>query len=227
MSQTQSNPELSVCIRTESVLYRGMMVDTGPASLEVDFPILTAPELTHGDCTSLVISGRGLRVPVEIPAEVDDRDDGAERRRFRFTIDYEGGMALANVFNRRKSFRVPIGARVNVALQLQGIVAPVEGVLRDLSRDGAAVHVEAHSEEERLYETESLSMSFVLPGAHERTLVMGIVRHRRDVPGEVHYGIEFLSQPTHAYRETLAALDKYVDERQAALLKRFECSPLA
>ncbi len=223
----QPTAELSVCIRTEAVLFRGMMVHTGPASLEVDFPLLTAPDLVDAEHTALVISGRGLRVPVEIPAEVTRREDGAGRRRFRFKIDYEGSMALANVFNRRKSFRVPIEARVNVALQLQGIVAPVEGVLRDLSRDGASVLVESHSEEERLYETESLSMSFVLPGSGDRVLMTGIVRHRRDVPDEVHYGIEFLSQPTADYRATLVALDAYVEERQAALLKRFECSPLA
>lgn len=227
MSQSsQQTAELSVCIRAGTALFRGLMVHTGPATLEVDFPLLTAPDLPLEGETALVISGRGLAVPVEIPGSVTSREDSAERRRFQFKIDYEGGMALANVFNRRKSYRVPIEARVNVAMQLQGIVAPVEGILRDLSRHGASVHVETESEEERLYETESLSMSFTLPGTNERILVAGVVRHRTSEPGEVHYGIEFLSQPTAAYEQTVATLDAYVEQRQAAMLKRFECSEI-
>ena len=50
-------------------------------------------------------------------------------------------------------------------------------------------------EEERLYETESLSMSFVLPRTRERILMAGVVRHRTSDPGEVHYGNAIADMP--------------------------------
>ena len=214
--------ELSVRLRTnDDQSFDGRLISTGPSQVEVDFPAQSAPSLPICAGTNLHFSGGGLPLQIEISARVTERRESEGRRTYFFRIDHEGCMALANVFERRAAIRVPPHEETLVSLQLEGFMAPVEARLNDVSTEGISVLLPLR-EEEILYETESVDMSFVLSG-YDPIMLAGLVSNRSLSPGSVRYGIEFL--PSSA-RRILKVVEKYVEDRQSELLERFKSSPL-
>ncbi len=215
--------ELSVTLRTEDdTRFAGRLVATGPSQVEVDFPAGAAPSLPIYAASNLHFSGGGLPAPIQISARVTERKDRAGRRTYFFRIDTEGCMALANVFERRVSSRVPPHEEVFVSLQLEGFLAPVEARLNDISTEGVSVILPMR-EDEQLYETESVHMTFVLSG-YDPIMLGGLVSNRSMSPGAVRYGIEFLPKSSP---RLLKAIGEYVEQRQAELLERFQSAPLS
>ena len=170
----------------------------------------------------LHFAGEPLEVPVDIEARTAFRNTAGGFMRLRFQSARTIPQTLHNALNRRGALRVSVEEEVSVEVRLPDREGepPVEATLIDVSTKGLSI-VFGRGEEEVLPASDTLHLSFVLPGDDEPIELGGTVRNRTDVEGSPRFGIEICVRTTDDHENVRDRLAEFVAGRMSELLRRW------
>lgn len=149
---------------------------------------------------------------------------------------------MRQLFNRRKEVRVEMDQMDHVTVTLEthdasvqagttgratppddgdapvhigseGVPAPVEAKLHNLSTHGARLSLDGQRERD-FSATSRLTITIALPDRRHPVTVVGDIRYRALVGRRIHYGIEFNAELTGKFRRQQSAISKFVSRRR-------------
>lgn len=186
-----------------------------------------AAPLPVGARVQLELTDTNTSAQTRLACEVVYRDEQAIGRTYglkflnRDQVRHLLTPALARIFNRRQSFRVPTVARnaIDVTIQppreavMELIVAP----MLDLSTSGCALRVDL-AQERQLASFTQVDLLFMLPGASIPCAMGAEIRSRESEGTHVRYGIGFQETRDAEYARNLDQIIKFVMRVQQELL---------
>ncbi len=203
----------------------GEICDLAIQGLGIRFDHRSEAVFAIRDVVNLELSSAKLDRPILAPAMVRHRreDDRGRIYGFQF-LDWLGllsrlPLSLACLFNQRGSHRVQPQPTEHVDVTIEGSLLPssVRAELYDISATGLSVQA-PFAIENMLMKVERVKLSFLLPGSQAKLVFWGNIMHREIAFDRIRYGIVFSVKKTTDFKKMQAAVQKYVTEREHALL---------
>jgi hypothetical protein len=174
-----------------------------------------------GNVMILELGSSLLPAPIESAATVIQSDATDQGTVVRLQVlDWMGLAAMvpaeiAQLLNLRAGprFELDPAAPVRIALRGVDIAFTVDGVLRDISRGGLALHAPLIAEC-ALRKTDRIQVTFELPALDRKFSFVAAIRHRHLAGDSVCYGVCFDADATPDFQAQQAAIEGFIQERQ-------------
>ena len=224
--QYWSTPEDGDCLEVRVVeagghSVAGALIDASIGGAKVRFCGASSPALVIGQEVQLSLTSQVLKKPLDVLALVLGRtEEEADARgyRFRFTDNSQLQRRLPpelyRIFNRRGMYRVEPSAKdpVGVVLSREG-GEEIRARCIDISGSGVGVGVKT-TEDVEFVGTTRVKVRLSLPGCTRSISLEGVIRNRKLVEVEIHYGIEFDLEQADQAEQRQDDIVGYVMKRQ-------------
>lgn len=225
MELFQSRTTIVSCVDLrldEETCVRGLLVEITPDSATVDFPLARTSPLAVGQAYPVTFTGGRSLSSIECQSELVYRGEDTTRCRCRFRLRPDDAIGVSSLVENRGAMRVPPEEGLELRVRFwksdaEQIVVPLESI----SRTGISVLVPLGGEE--FFNTsESLNLSFRLPGQRDDVYLLASVRNCQPAVENTRFGLEFGASGAAYFTHMQRQIEDYVFKRQGDLMNELQ-----